>query len=142
MEQENQRPKVGVGIMIFKEGKVLMQKRKNSHGSGEYAFPGGHLEHMESFETCAKRETKEECGIEITNVRFNCVGNVTAYTPKHYVDIELIADWESCEPQVLEPEKSDGWDWYDLDHLPEPMFAMCAMAFKAYKEKQNYFDAE
>ncbi len=41
-------PKVGLGIMIKKAGKVLMVKRKGSHASGQYAFPGGTLEYMES----------------------------------------------------------------------------------------------
>ncbi len=54
--------RVGVGIMIFKDGKVLMGRRKGSHGAGEYAFPGGHLDFGESFEDCAKRETLEEAG--------------------------------------------------------------------------------
>ena len=45
-----ERPKVGVGVMVFKDGKILLAKRKGSHGAGEYAFPGGHLEFGESFE--------------------------------------------------------------------------------------------
>jgi 8-oxo-dGTP diphosphatase len=68
--QQEQRPKVGVGVMIFKDGKVLLGKRKSSHGDGEYAWPGGHMEYMESFEECAKRETMEETGMQIRNVRF------------------------------------------------------------------------
>lgn len=31
-------------------------RRKGAHGGGEYALPGGHLEHGESFEQCSKRE--------------------------------------------------------------------------------------
>ena len=81
---EEQRPKVGVGILIFKDGKILLHKRKGSHGAGEYAFPGGHLEYMESFEDCAKREIAEECGVEVVNIRFNYVANVAKYAPKHY----------------------------------------------------------
>ena len=65
-----QRPKVGIGVMIFKDDKILLGKRKGSHGEDEYAFPGGHLEYMESFAGCARREVSEECGIEIDNIRF------------------------------------------------------------------------
>ncbi len=138
--EEKQKPKVGVGVMIFKDGKILLHKRKGSHGEGEYAFPGGHLEYMESFEDCAKRETKEECGIEIENIRFSYLSNVVKYAPKHYVHIGLIADWKSGDPEVLEPEKCDGkWAWYDLNNLPEPMFEMCKFAIKAKEENKNYF---
>ena len=77
-------PKVGIGIMIFKKGKILLGKRKGSHGEGEYAFPGGHLEYMESTEEGALREIAEECGIKIKNLRFQFVANVRKYKPKHY----------------------------------------------------------
>lgn len=137
---EDLRPKVGIGVMILKDGKVLLGKRKSSHGAGEYSFPGGHLEYMESFEECAKRETMEECGVEIENVRFLFLGNLKAYAPKHYVQISLIADWKSGEPQVLEPEKQEGWDWYDVDALPEPNFCMMPSAIEAYKTGRNYYD--
>ena len=123
------RPVVGVGAMIFKDGKVLLAKRKGAHGAGEYAFPGGHLEHMESFEECARRETKEECGIDIENVRFQFVANIKQYEPKHYLHIGVVADWKSGEPKVLEPKKAEHWDWYALTELPSPMFSMCMLAF-------------
>jgi 8-oxo-dGTP diphosphatase len=138
---ENQRPKVGVGILVFKEGKILLGKRKGSHGEGEYAFPGGHLEYMESFEECAKREIVEECGIEVENIRFHLLANLTKYAPKHYVHIGMIADWKSGDPKILEPDKCDSWAWYNIDNLPEPMFEACKMSLNAYyKTKQNYFD--
>jgi 8-oxo-dGTP diphosphatase len=44
MTLEEKRPKVGVGIIVLQEGKVLLGKRKNSHGEGTWAFGGGHLE--------------------------------------------------------------------------------------------------
>ena len=135
-----QKPKVGVGVMILKEGRVLLGKRRGSHGEGEFSFPGGHLEYMESFEDCAKRETKEECGIEIENIQFQFLSNVTKYAPKHYVHIGVIADWKSGEPEVLEPEKCESWDWYDLKLLPEPMFEMCTQAIDAHSAGENYFD--
>jgi 8-oxo-dGTP diphosphatase len=141
MNTEN-RPKVGIGVMIFKGGKVLFGKRKGSHGTGQYAFPGGHLEYMESFESCAKRETLEETGMKIKNVRFEYLANIQEYAPKHYVHIGLIADWESGDPQVLEPDKSEVWGWFDLDNLPEPMFLACTWAIESYKNKIIYRDAK
>ena len=138
--EEKQRPKVGIGVMIFKDGKVLMGKRKSANGAGEYAWPGGHLEFDESFEDCAKRETMEEAGIKITNVRFNRLMNFKK-ADKHYADIGLIADWESGEPKVMEPEKCEGWAWYDIDNLPQPLFGPVPTAVEAYKSGKNYFDS-
>jgi len=134
-----QIPKVGVGVMIFKDGKVLLGKRKNAHGEGQYAFPGGHFEYMETFEECVRREIAEEIGIEIDNIKFQLVGNVKAFAPKHYVQVSFIADWKSGEPALLEPDKCEGWDWYDLNNLPENIMATSKVSFESYKTGQNYY---
>jgi 8-oxo-dGTP diphosphatase len=142
MEHEkNLRPKVGVGVLIFKDGKVLMGKRINKEGlgDGQYSGTGGHLEHMESFEECAKRETREEAGIEIENLRFLCVINLKEYAPKHYVDIGFVADWKSGELKNMEPEKRESWDWFDLDNLPE-LFGSVPIYIKAYKTGKTFWD--
>ncbi len=131
--------RVGVGVAVMKDGKILLGKRKGSHGKGEYGGPGGHLEHLESFEDCARRETLEETGIEIDNIRFLCLTNLKKYAPKHYIDIGVIADWKSGEPQILEPEKCEGWDWYDLDKLPTPLFAVEPQYIEAIRTGKNYF---
>ena len=47
------RPKVGIGVIIIKDSKVLMGKRKGLHGAGFWHFTGGHLELNESIEDCA-----------------------------------------------------------------------------------------
>ncbi len=138
---DNGRPRVGIGVLLFKGGEILLGKRKGSHGEGEYAFPGGHMEYMESFKDCARRETAEECGLEIQNVQFQFLANVTKYAPKHYVHVGLLAEWMSGDPQVLEPDKVESWDWYELNNLPEPMFEMCKMAIEAYKTGEQYYDA-
>ena len=139
---EQQKPKVGIGVMIMRDGKVLLGERKGSHGEGEYSFPGGHLEYMESFGECARRETREECGIEIDNIRFQFLSNVIKYAPKHYVHIGLTADYKNGEPKVLEPEKCESWDWYAIDDLPQPIFEMCQQGINCYKTGENYIDSD
>jgi 8-oxo-dGTP diphosphatase len=139
MRHDN-RPKVGIGIIVLKESRVLLRCRKGAHGTGEYAGPGGHLEYMESFTECAVRETREEAGIEIMHVRFLCLSNLKMYG-HHYVDIGLVADWGSGEPQVLEPDKCEAWGWYDLDNLPSPLFGAEPLYLEALKAGRNYFDS-
>ena|SRR3989344_2747540 len=133
------RPKVGIGVMVFKDGKVLLGKRKNSHGAGEYAWPGGHLEFHESMIECAIREVKEETGMEIQNVKFLRIMNFII-PEKHYADISFSADWKSGEPQTLEPEKCEGWKWYNLDSLPSPLFGTMETSIEAYKTGKTFFD--
>lgn len=119
-------PHVGIGVILLKENKyVLMGKRICKHANGFYAFPGGHLEMFESFEDCAIREVKEECGIDISsgNPRYwKTVNTFYREEGKHYVTIFVVADWYSRmgEPQNLEPDKNEGWEWYEWDKLPHP----------------------
>lgn len=137
------RPRVGIGICVLKDGKVLLGKRKNAHGDGEYAFPGGHLEYMESFEACARREIQEEADIVVKNIRFQYLANIKEYKPRHYVHISLTADWESGEPKVMEPDKKESWGWYDLDDLPEPLFKPCIQHINEVRSDSTnrYFDS-
>lgn len=138
---KNLRPLVGVGVMIIKDGKVLLGKRKISHGEGAYIFPGGHLEYMESFEECARREVREEAGIEIKEIKFLRVYNLKDFAPKHYVDVSFTAKWLSGEPKTLEPDKVDSWDWYDLNDLPTPLFAGMDKTIESYNTGRDFFDA-
>jgi len=140
MESPESQPRTGIGVMIVKDGKVLLGLRKGSHGAGEYAFPGGHLEHMESFEDCARRETREECGLEIENIRFQFVANLQQYPPRHYVHIGLVADWKSGDPCAMEPEKCERWEWHDLDLLPDRLFAATSLAITAYRTGRTFYD--
>jgi len=60
------QPRVGVGVLIRKNGLVLFGQRHSPHGKGDWCCPGGHLELGEDWASCARREVREECGLEIT----------------------------------------------------------------------------
>lgn len=136
----NKRPQTGIGVMIIKNGKVLMHIRKNVDGHGEYAFPGGHVEHGESFSECARREVMEESGIKIKNIRFQFVANILKYNSNQVTHIGLIADWQSGKPKNLEPKKGSDWEWYPITKPPKPLFEACRLSFIAYKTGKSYFD--
>jgi 8-oxo-dGTP diphosphatase len=122
---------VGICVLVTRQGKLLLGRRKGSHGAGEYASPGGHLEHLESFQACAAREVLEETGLEIGPVRFLRVLNGTAYAPKHYIDLAFTAEARPGDARVMEPDKVERWDWYAVDALPSPLFAMMPTAVAA-----------
>jgi 8-oxo-dGTP diphosphatase len=118
-----ERPKVGIGVIVVKEGKVLMGKRKNAHGEGSWCFPGGHLEFNESWESCAAREAREEAGINIKNVRFATATNdIFEDEGKHYITLFILADYDSGEVRIMEPEKCEKWGWFEWENLPQPLF--------------------
>lgn len=120
---EEKRPKVGVGVIIVKDGKVLLGKRRGSHGAGGWSFPGGHLEFKESVEDCAKRETLEETGLLLeTFIVGPYTNDYFEKEDKHYITLFMIAKIDSGEPKNLEPEKCEGWEWFDWNNLPDELF--------------------
>jgi len=119
---KEKRPKVGIGVYIVKDGKFLLGERQGSHGANTWSAPGGHLEYGESWEECARRETMEEAGVKIKNVRFLGLTNNIFEEGKHYITIAMIADWASGKPEVCEPDKRLGWEWVDVENMPSKLF--------------------
>lgn len=120
---ETIRPKVGIATIVIKDGKLLMGKRKGSHGSGTWSVPGGHLEFNETWEECSKRECFEETGVEIQNPAFYWATNdIMKEEGKHYVTIYMRAEYKKGQERITEPEKFLEVGWFDLNNLPGPRF--------------------
>ncbi len=117
------RPKVGVSVIVMKDGKVLLGKRKGAHGEGSWAFPGGHLEFCESLEDCAKREVAEEVGITIKNVKkLTFTNDIFKEENKHYITCFVTSDYDAGEVKNMEPNKCEAWDWFLWNKFPEHLF--------------------
>lgn len=120
------RPLVGIGVVIIRDGKVLLGKRKGAHGAGHWALPGGHLEFGEGIADCAAREVLEETGLSLTAfVPGPYTSHVFEDIQRHYITLFVIAEC-SGEPQTREPNKCEGWHWCDWSNLPQPLFAPLA----------------
>lgn len=117
-----ERPRVGIGIIVVKENCVLLGKRKGSHGSGDWAFPGGHLEFLETPEECVYRELFEETGIKASFTYPGPWTNDVFDKEKHYITLFMVVTEFVGEPKVLEPHKCEGWEWFEWDSLPDPLF--------------------
>ncbi|KAL7485103.1 hypothetical protein ACHAW6_010706 [Cyclotella cf. meneghiniana] len=131
MASSAQVVRVGVGVLVkdpADPNKVFAGLRKNSHGEGTLALPGGHLEMYESWGDCAIREVLEETGLDIHNVKFGHVTNdIMKDQQKHYITIFMMAECVPPpsflgmamhpKPRNLEPHKCHGWDSYSWDEL-------------------------
>src|SRR5579862_774510 len=118
---EKVRPHVGIGVVVVKEGKVLLGKRKNAHGNGNWGFPGGHLEHGEAIEDCALRELNEETGLKGTSLQLGPWTN-DVIDEKHYVTLFVFIHFFEGNAKVKEPHKCEEWKWFDWNDLPSPLF--------------------
>jgi len=117
-------PRVGVGVLVWRDGRVLLGRRRGSHGAGTWAPPGGHLAFGEEVADCARREVAEETGLGLGAVTPGpFVNDVFASEGKHYVTLFVMTTQASGEPELREPDKCAGWGWYCWGDWPEPLFA-------------------
>ncbi|WP_025820489.1 nucleotide triphosphate diphosphatase NUDT15 [Shewanella marina] len=126
-----QQVKVGVGVIIMQDGKILLGKRQGSHGAGTWACPGGHIEFGESIETCAAREVLEETGLVISELKHADFTNNVIDDDKHYVTVFMQTRTYQGEPQVLEPNKCECWHWFDWHAMPTPLFSPLADLYQS-----------
>jgi 8-oxo-dGTP diphosphatase len=116
------RPFVGVAVLVRRGDRVLLLKRKRSHGAGTWCPPGGHLEFGESPEECAVREAKEETGVKVADVRFLAITNDVFPEGKHYITIWFEGQHLAGEGTAAAVDKVSEVNWFTWDALPEPRF--------------------
>jgi len=135
-------PKVGIGVMIQNEkGQILLGLRKGSHGEGEWCFPGGHLEFGETVFATAKRETKEETGLDVKEFELISVADEMRYIEsdgKHYLNVGVKAIYNGGEPKLMEPDKCEKWEWFDLDNLPDKILDGTEQIIGNHKNNRIY----
>jgi 8-oxo-dGTP diphosphatase len=112
-----------VAILITADERVLLVRRKNAHGAGTWAPPGGHLEFGESLAECAAREAHEETGVDVRDVRFLAITNDVFETEGlHYITVWMQGTAGGAEPSIKAADEVAELGWFAWDALPQPLF--------------------
>lgn len=121
--------KSAVHMIIKKDDKILLQKRKGSKlWPGYYALPAGHIDEGETQYDALVREAREELGIKLD---LKDIINSYVVLRRNYFEIDgkqlepyidyyfEMKDYDGV-PKIMENDKCDELIWADLNNLPEP----------------------
>lgn len=107
-------PRVVVGVIVEREGQVLLQQRAIDPRRGYWTFPGGFLEVGETPVEGALRETREEVRLEVT------LAGLHGVYARPDVGIVLVVYWgTSTEGEAVVGDlESMAVRWYPVDDIP------------------------
>ena len=113
---------VGASVFVHKEGKLLLQKRKDN---GCWADHGGCVELGETVEETAKRELHEETGLTAHSLELFGVfsGKELFYTYPNGDMVSIVSVAYLCEDfagdLITQTNETTDLQWFGLDELPE-----------------------
>ena len=108
------RPRVAVGALVFREGRVLLVQRGAPPGAGLWAVPGGGVELGESLAAAAEREIREETGVLIRAGEVVPTFDVIERDSQgrvrfHYVIVDLLGEYLEGEPAAGDDAREARW---------------------------------
>jgi len=117
---------ITVDAVIFKKigisSELLLIKRKANPFKDKWALPGGFLEVTESLIEGAKRELKEETGVEIEDLeQIRTYGDVNRDPRGRTISVAYIGFLEK-EVVIKAGDDAKEAAWFNIDKLPELAF--------------------
>ncbi|POZ60361.1 NAD(+) diphosphatase [Chromobacterium alticapitis] len=108
-------PRISPAMMVLvRRGRELLLARSPHFSPGVYSALAGFVEPGETLEECVHRETLEEVGVKVRNLRY---AFSQSWPFPHSLMLAFIADYDSGDIQPQEGEIEDA-GWFDIDALP------------------------
>ena len=117
--EERFKSTVCVDLIIEKDSKILLMKRKNTgYNDLEYELPGGHLEKDEDLIDAMIREAKEELLIDLKREDIKILYLMHHYTGER-LNFIFKVDGTNLNPKIGEPNKCEELKWVSINNLPD-----------------------
>lgn len=111
-------PRPAAGVLITCQGRILLVRRGAPPGLGRWDVPGGFMNDGESPEACARREIREELGLELGALRLAQV-DVNPVPGGDVVDLLFETDLDAAQPRA--GSDAAACAWFAPDALPEDL---------------------
>ena len=133
---------VAVAVLaINSKGELLFIRRARDPGKGKLAMPGGFVDADETAEDAARREVREELGVEVGAVHFLCTApNTYPYRGILYTVCDLFFIAELPEQSfTLAPREVSSVLWLDpqIVDLEEIAFPSMQAALTLYRTRRE-----
>lgn len=131
-----------VFCLILKDGKVLMELRKNKFDAGNYSLVGGCMEDGEEVKQAAVREIKEEVNLDVKEADLEIISVFHRVTPApdrwQSIEFVLLCKNFSGGETLMESEVCGDLKWFALDALPQNISQYAKQAINNYINKVSF----
>ena len=103
-------------MVLIENGKILLIRRGRDPFRNQWATPGGRIDDSENAEQCAKREMKEETGIDIEIIKLTGLYSDPERDPRGIIAAAFLVKRTGGEP--IAGDDAAEARWFDLDDLP------------------------
>lgn len=130
----NKIPRLTCGaIIVSKDKKILLLKRKTEPFKDYWCLPGGHVEWQETVYKAIKREVKEETGLNFLPKPFKCYDEIFPKIDWHAF-VVFFQGRVKGKIQLNEKE-SQNWGWFSQKEIKK-----LKIAFLHKKVLKDYFN--
>lgn len=133
-----------VYLVLLKESRILLSRRYNTgFMDGMYSFPAGHLkDDDETLSRAMIREAWEEVGVEIDVADLELVHVMHRKqrepTDERRINLFFMAKKWRGEPRIMEPNKCDDLQWFEVDRLPDNTIPYIKQAISCFRKNIRY----
>ena len=118
------RPGLTVDLVIVSPAReVLLVERRNGPFQGSWALPGGYVEELEPLEAAARRELREETGVEVGELTQLVTVGEPGRDPRGWtVSVVYLARLDPKDVQLAAGDDAADARWFPLAAPPELAF--------------------